>query len=424
MEIQETKGDDSENDQQNWINISNQSGLYVSLGKHTSFVESCACNANFDPNRIFVAVQSQQNKLYVKSLDVTNPGAGFQDVMQVTLDQEQNRRSDARSGSFTHEDHTSPQARKHEAHDTTELTCYGSKLSDNGILWMCIFNKNMVIGVDVTKQVLHRAFADLPCPNDLCISKTTPDTLYVVCGTSMHVAQSSKLFKFTKAAGNRLELNVPAYGQIIMLDVSNGARSKVKLKKLGTLAGIESSDRSVYFTQLLDMCKIAEPISQQRQYSVAWQGNSIGSGRKTYLIDNVSKWDNDKFLGAIYRSVNEASARLMRSRILQAQGWSIAKAITSTVHFVRCQGCDAASNSEVLLEFSEQDVFTHCCFAIRDDLSGQIWNFKMAPPSVPEVAFDGHVTHIQRHAGRLIFINFKSDYVLLIDEDEVRSRLT
>mmetsp|Transcript_1420 Transcript_1420/g.2312 ORF Transcript_1420/g.2312 Transcript_1420/m.2312 type:complete len:122 (-) Transcript_1420:1080-1445(-) len=91
------------------------------------FVESCASNEQFDKLRndgrkmVYIAVQSDEMKLAIRCIDCTSL-TEYEDsfVMDVV----------AKDG-------------------TKELTCFGTRLSDDGILWMSIFNRNMIIGANL-----------------------------------------------------------------------------------------------------------------------------------------------------------------------------------------------------------------------------------------------------------------------------------
>lgn len=44
---------------------------------------------------------------------------------------------------------------------------FGSDLSDDGVMYMCIFNKNLLVMFDLrAKRVLHKV--KVPAPNDVC----------------------------------------------------------------------------------------------------------------------------------------------------------------------------------------------------------------------------------------------------------------
>lgn len=85
--------------------------------------------------------------------------------------------------------------------------------------------------------------------------------------------------------------------------------------------------------------------------------------------------------------------------------------------FTECR-CDKIGDSEVLLVFSLLDSFENVCFFVTDQTTQQSEYFEFPPPAAPAgVTYDGHVTHVERHGGKVAFVNFKSDAILFLDED-------
>jgi hypothetical protein len=59
-------------------------------------------------------------------------------------------------------------------------------------------------------------------------------------------------------------------------------------------------------------------------------------------------------------------------------------------------------------------------------VSGKKWHFKIARSALnlpADSTFDGHVTHVQRHGGKLVFVNFKSNAVLVLDDAVVAAAM-
>ena len=81
-------------------------------------------------------------------------------------------------------------------------------------------------------------------------------------------------------------------------------------------------------------------------------------------------------------------------------------------------------NPDIMLELDKLDVYEDCTFFIYDTINDSRCHFKFSTNGFPkEYNFDGHCTHVQRHGGKVNFINFKSNYVLSIDENEILSKL-
>lgn len=65
---------------------------------------------------------------------------------------------------------------------TTKISAFGSALSSDGILWLCAFNRNSVIGIRCDTPENSAAFVEIPgmpSPNDLCIDNEDESILYV-----------------------------------------------------------------------------------------------------------------------------------------------------------------------------------------------------------------------------------------------------
>ena len=221
--------------QQDWISVDNTGGKYIRLGltKDFDFLESCSCSDKFDIIRndqnknVYFPVLSKE-KLYIYQVSINKEVDNVTVLMQVIL----------KDG-------------------TEKLSCYGSKLSDQGILWLCIFNLNMVIGCDLnTKKVIHE-FVNIPAPNDLCLSKTDSNIIYCACGTAFGLTCSGRLHNHGVggASADKNVINVPSYGQIVSIAIdSGGTVVEVVQTGVNALAGIESNKTDILYTQLYNMC--------------------------------------------------------------------------------------------------------------------------------------------------------------------------
>jgi hypothetical protein len=104
--------------------VSPQGAYFSSIGDDVEFVESCSCHEAFDPRCVYFPVGHSDGRLEIRKLDITknsSDGNRFQTVMHVVL-------SDGRN----------------------KLTCFGSKITSTGIMWLCIFNLNMIVGCDLS----------------------------------------------------------------------------------------------------------------------------------------------------------------------------------------------------------------------------------------------------------------------------------
>jgi hypothetical protein len=392
-----------------WINVSNLSGKYVKMGEESDveFVESCACNDKYDLMRndgnknIYIPVIIK-GCLVILSWAVNGNSDSCVKVMNVVL-----------------------------ADGTTSLSCYGSKLSDSGILWMCIFNLNLIVGCCLTTKRVVKEFVNIPAPNDLCLSKDDPDIIYVACGTSYTQASNSKLHK-PKLVVNKIGgtdgtkdiINVAPFGRICSISIGTSVVNTVQ-DKVNALAGIECAGGKLVFTQLYDMCErdvnSLEVATKHTKAERVWYGTDVGNGKFCYLADNISVWggEGNRFLSAIYRKLDAKSAKLMENRNISALGWFCGKLATIAMSVASCNFSDGLDNPELALYFSEQDEFKDCCFLIFDAKSRQTHHYKFPPPKKAGVVFDGHVTHTQKHGDKLIFVNFMSNNILVLDDSIV-----
>lgn len=143
------------NNKYSFIHLSEKSSRFKKLHDFT-FVESCASNAKFDKLRndgmsnIYLAVQNKDMKVSIRSIDVSNDSVVTDTmVMNVSLQD-----------------------------GTVELTVFGSDLTNDGILWLTVFNQNKIIALDLVKKELIHQFDEIACPNDLCVSIEDPNIIY------------------------------------------------------------------------------------------------------------------------------------------------------------------------------------------------------------------------------------------------------
>ena len=128
---------------QNWIDIDpSKSVCFTKLVDSHNFVESCACNAEFDISRgdgkknIYVPVQESNLKLSIRSIDMNNLGGMSEHVMDIDVSEYFERGS--------------------------TLSGFGSKLSNRGIFWMCVFNMNSVIAISLIDKKIIQHFNHIP----------------------------------------------------------------------------------------------------------------------------------------------------------------------------------------------------------------------------------------------------------------------
>jgi hypothetical protein len=113
----------------------------------------------------------------------------------------------------------------------SEISCYGSKLSDDGIMWLCLFGLNMIVGCDLKSGSVVHEFQDIPCPNDLCFDHSNQNIIFVAGGAEvdMDISEvfSSALDKKSKEGGDTAHnsiddkdgVMVPTNGQIFKVHI-------------------------------------------------------------------------------------------------------------------------------------------------------------------------------------------------------------
>ena len=381
-----------------FIHLSEKSSRFKKL-REFSFVESCTSNANFDKLRndgmsnIYLAVQNKDMKVSIRSIDVSNDSVVTDTmVMNVSL----------KDG-------------------TDEVTVFGSDLTDDGILWLSAFNVNKIIALDLVKKELIHEFDDIPCPNDLCISMQDPNIIYVAGGSDVDIPKMSLKSSEQKLAVTQQLAVTPVFGQIYAINVKNKTVKNTNINSLATLAGICELNNTIVVSELYAIKAIKTNSFFRRKPVKIWHGTSIGDGEQCYLSDNIKRWDEYRATVSIYRSVSKAEVEVMENRYLSLFGWSCGKAVTC-IHNCFTGAPNELNNAELLISFSTGDVFVDVCFMIFDTRNNRPYHFKLDHKKLnipPHVEFDGHVTHVQHHAGKIIFINFKSNHIMVLDDMEV-----
>eukprot|EP01035_Chromulina_nebulosa_P002265 gene2265-3053_t len=174
-----------------WISLaaSAYSFRFVKLCDDFSFVESSASNNAFDDLRgdgkknSYFPVIKEDLTLEIYSIDVSKdePQSEFVSTVQLL---------DIKTKKMT-----------------SKMTCYGSELSSKGMLWLAIFDRNVILGFDLVRKTVMHQFDCIPCPNDLAISSTDEDIIYVAGGKGL-----PNIF------GDRISAAIPTLGRVYKLN--------------------------------------------------------------------------------------------------------------------------------------------------------------------------------------------------------------
>jgi len=176
---------------------------------------------------------------------------------------------------------------------STEISIFGSHLNSQGILYMCAFNRNSILALDLTKLTEPPVFvecqfeiANIPAPNDLCIDPHNENVLYVAAGKmetmccfdyKISNASSGTIYKVTIITTNTDDGSSSS---------NNGRyfRTEIQARGLDTLAGIEVINDQIVTAQLYNV------IMQNKQFLesstiVNWEGYDYQGN--VWLADNI-----------------------------------------------------------------------------------------------------------------------------------------
>ena len=397
------------------------------------FVQSCACNSKFDEMRgdgnknIYLAVLSVNQQLSVRSMDVCcDADTTDSFIMDIAL--------------MDGTDHG--------------LVCFGSYLTDEGILWLCIFNHNKVIGVDLVTRQLRHQLNNIFYPNSIIRSTKNSNVLYVGGGSNHHspfikedtvssstsTAASSNATAVSSSTSTAASSNTTAaLGKIYELNIVINTCRSIECGQLTTVTGLATigDDDVLLASQLQDIVVVSSNSSSindtgyKEEPAKLWNGCSVDDSSSCYIIDKFSKWDDFKVVAAIYRKIPTSGRRLFTSS-MDDHDHDDASSLTSWLMACMMNCFSSSSSDEVkdgnicsadlLKPLSEDDRLDDIHFLIFDSSDYRPYHFKLDRSllNAPEgVNFDGHVTQVQRHGGRIAFINFRRDHVMIIDDAEV-----
>ena len=183
---------------------------------------------------------------------------------------------------------------------STDVTIFGSALTSYGIWYLCAFNRNSILVVDLTKidttpQPIKALWEvpDLPSPNDVCFDPQDETTLYVVGGTFASVLCC---YQFSNSAR----------GVVYKVNVKDLDASFVSIQAsgLGTLAGVEVVGSTLWLAQLYDvLTQDKTKTGTSKTPQVAWKGND--AQEQVWLADNIDVTDEGILLCPAYSTASE-----------------------------------------------------------------------------------------------------------------------
>lgn len=225
-----------------------------------------------------------------------------------------------------------------------EVTVFGSALTSDGILYVCTFNKNAILGYDLNhvpskpgeEFICCTEINDVPAPNDVCVDTKDESVLWVAGGTFRRLCCG---LKFSNAS----------FGKLFRIQLSKDKRSgTVSLFKKGfaSLAGIEEIGDEVWLSELYKMYTVDVNTKEKVQ---VWTGND-GKGQ-VWLADNIDVYNDELVLVPAYSTASETSVEyLLSQRHLLGFGVFCAHLFTGCVEGETLS--EALADPEVLLSFS------------------------------------------------------------------------
>ena len=295
---------------------------YIEFPQDTIFLESVSTNTSFRPHSAFVPAQRVINGEEQTHLYEISPGVDKAKHIAGPLK--------APDGS-------------------TDVTVFGSALTSAGVWYLCAFNRNSILAVDLSQIVNKEDVSEpkpvtaiwevpnLPSPNDVCYDPQDETTLYVVGGTFTSVLC---VYQFSNSAR----------GTVYKIDVSNPHSPVVTTQASGlrTLAGAEVVDDQLILAQLYDVLTQSKNDSKTLP-KVIWKGNDADGN--VWLADNIDITDTGIILCPAYSTVPEGTVSTVMKR-----GWLMASVLfyyqISTACMRGERFREAILDPEVALSFS------------------------------------------------------------------------
>ena len=207
---------------------------YIEFPKDTIFMEALAQNASFNSGIAYVPVQRLVAGVKESHLYTIVPG--MKEATHV-------------AGPIAAPD------------GSTDVTIFGCHLTTAGILYLCAFNRNSILALDLTSLPVQAPPLKITCqleiphiasPNDVCVDPNDESILYVAGGTVTRPLLCCFLLPFSNSA----------YGMVYKIkfsDTSGSASTSFHITKqaggLKTLAGVEVIDGKIVLAQLFnDKC--------------------------------------------------------------------------------------------------------------------------------------------------------------------------
>mmetsp|Transcript_12324 Transcript_12324/g.30189 ORF Transcript_12324/g.30189 Transcript_12324/m.30189 type:complete len:432 (+) Transcript_12324:227-1522(+) len=403
---------------------------FVELPSGTQFVESCSHNVAFDKDHVYVPAQmADKNSLAIFRVDVSG-------------------RSPAEVYMHFKEGNTQgaslyPTLANHDVLDDTlasEALPFGSALSNDGILYVCIFNKNMVVMIDLKgRRVLRKV--EVPAPNDVCIDANDPWVSYVACGVWVEGlgelgVMSGGHLSMTLPSSKKWRTVNPTEGSVRRIRIAENDQVSTEVVAKGTkaLAGVGVSQGKLWLAMLVNidavpLTSLAPSLRPDKKEFQVWSGYDE---KLAYLADNVATYDESHIIVPCYRSLWRLLAKLSENGCFAYLGFLGAKACSGCIKLQKSSAtADEVFSAEdypvdltdpsVAPELHEGGVFPHIHIVIVNTASKKSSNTSiMLPKAMVDKGgaadFDGHVTHVEHVNNKLVCVNFLKMRLLILSD--------
>jgi hypothetical protein len=324
---------------------------------------------------------------------------------------------------------------------STDVTIFGSALDSKGMLYLCAFNRNSIIGLDLTKVPEKPGLVKcdleiegLASPNDVCIDHKNESILYVAGGSFR------RFFCYT--------FSNATFGRVYKVVVKDGVgKTSVQAQGFKTLAGIEVVGSTLWSAQLFNILTQDESGGPT---SVAWDGNN-GKG-DVWMADNIDTFDGDIILCPAYSTVPEKIVKnVMQRTFLVSAALFYLQVSTACMRGENFR--EAILDPEVSLSFSNtfikegRDPAPVRLMFIKPGNSDQIFHFevdmvdartKNVPREIKDRKTDKvlgkrhffneqvtHAAHMKDADGKgyVVCVNFEQPRILFMEDSSFRSAM-
>lgn len=339
-----------------------------------------------------------------------------------------------------------------------DLTVFGSALSDTGVLYLALWNRNSILVCDLNDMptvastwTCQDEIKSIPAPNDVAVAED--GTLFVAGG------------RFVSILGGFGKFSNSAVGRVYRVDATS-QKVDVIARQLNVLSGIEvvlgSSKENVQVAQLFDMVTLDGTVAPDPTWkvwltdavhfmfdllgiskvldsgvSVIWSGTK---GEDVWLADNIDVFDAETLVCPAFDTASrlEVKAALQRN-VLSSIGLFFLQLWTAIVEG-EFDLLSEIRDPEVLLSFSNTFIDGSPDEPVRlifwnaenknDFVHFEIDLVQTRQDNPPRDIFDRdgellgqrqffneQVTHVARLGDKLACVNFEQPRVLLFDVD-------